>query len=132
MHKMIIDRLFWLYAIVVIFFSIIGLGFLLSSAPIWVPILWFFSSLILLVFVYNLSPCLSILGYILFFIILVFMVLWAAEFNTDNSIICGVAPAYIILASLLLFKTQSESEDIVPCAVFCLIWMVLGIYAVIS
>lgn len=158
------DRVFWIYFIICLFIIIVGLIFIVKYTNDYYAALAFFwtlSILLLNLLVYYAawewspyiekqicafdteSKCFEpnnrkwLFVNLLFLIILVFSVLWAAELNNiENSPLCAVSGIIVLMAGLLLVKLSMgrayKAAGFWIGVLYLLIWLALTIYVVIS
>lgn len=131
MYNLLYDRIFWIYFIIALFFIILGIGFIISATDSYmliIAILWLLSVILLLIIVYhgsiywspgpvNNPTCVAdgttcyfepsnrvwLSINILFVLLLVFSVLWAAELiNVDGGVLRMLSGVLMLLGGLIL------------------------------
>lgn len=166
MAVIIYNRIFWIYFMVTLFFIIIGVGLILASTDpnrLVVAILWLLGNIALLILVYHSSinwgpdgqicvidsnsGCFDadnrvwLFVNILFIVLLIFGVLWAAEFNNkDSGPLLTISGVIIILGGLLFAGLATgwqflNNPHIIPfwvAVVFLIIWFALTLYVAIT
>lgn len=144
------ERIFWLYFLITIFFSIIGVGMILwNNDNAWsLTIFWLISNFALLIIIYIASINIWFKDNInwwiinvIFLILLILSVVWAVEFN-DVTIRTTIG-VLILFATLILysFARTNESNDFLdtenPSYIlwiivgYLIIWTSLTLYSVI-
>lgn len=135
-----VKRVFWIYAMISIFFSVLGMLYLVeftTKHTVWISVLWLLANIILTVLVYcvvsDIEPCFLDITWILantvFVLILVFSVIWAGELSTDSNSALGVSSGIlIVLGGLLLSSAASGISFFMGCA-YVIVWISLCIYS---
>ncbi len=111
------DRLFWIYLLITLFFTIMGIIYILSVNIEFLSVmavLWLFSNVLLFLVIYRIVTCeqcdnslpLTIFVNILFFIILILSVLWTVEL-TSNNLLSSMSGILIIICGLALSVISS-------------------------
>lgn len=167
MYNLLYDRIFWIYFIIALFFIILGIGFIISATDTYmliIALLWLLSVILLLIIVYHgsiyWSPgppnnpiCVAdgTTSYfdpsnrvwlsinILFVLLLVFSVLWAAELiNVDGGVLRMLSGVLILLGGLILC-TLSTNYSYLNAAVpfwasvaYLFIWFGLTMYIIMT
>ena len=160
------DRVFWIYFIVCLFIIIIGLIFIVRYDNSYYPALavfWTLAMICLTLLVYyaasewspysdgqicvidNKSDCFDsrnrmwLFVNLLFVIVLIFSILWAAELNNiDNSPLCAISGIIVLMIGLLLVKLAVGRNDTYNVngfwigVLYLILWLGLTIYVVIS
>ncbi len=170
--EIITDRIFWIYFIVTFFFIIIGVASIIRSNisnMLIITIMWILSNVLLLIVVYHASKrwgpggtdsqicfvdsnsgCFEsgnrvwLVVNILFIVLLIISILWAAELNnTGNSLIRDISGLIMILGSLILFWLAVDTQQFSQCIyddfqllswigiIFTIIWIVLSLSVII-
>jgi hypothetical protein len=137
MYDLLYDRIFWIYFIVALFFTILGIGYIitaLDSYMLIIAILWLLSIVLLLIIIYHgsiywspgppddpicvidrNSQCFQpdnrtwLIINLLFVLLLILSTLWAAELsNPDAGPIRTLSGVLILLGGLILCSLSTD------------------------
>lgn len=145
-YNVIEDRVFWIYALIIVTSTIIGISAIAGNTDSLISIimvLWIFVNLILLFLIYlanNYSQCFSLLNRILINIVFAYMivtsVLWASEFTyaTGDTLIslAGILTIIGALLMLVLILPHSQYSELWLAITLIFIWVCMTIYVTIS
>ena len=167
MYNLLYDRIFWIYCIIALFFIILGIGFIISATDTYmliIVILWLLSVVLLLIVVYHGSiywspgppgnpicvadnsicyfePSNRVWLYIniLFVLLLILSVFWAAELiNINNGVMRTLSGILILLGGLILCSLSTNYSYLNATIPFwasvgyLFIWFGLTMYIIIS
>ena len=123
MYTIIIDRIFWIYFIITLFFIIIGIGVVISSEGpylIAISILWIIGNLALMIIVYHSHIFIcenNIMGIncnywlfinIIFVSLLIISTLWIGElYNSNSGNLKNMSGIIILLGGIILYKLST-------------------------
>lgn len=145
-YNVIEDRVFWIYALIIVTSTIIGISAIAGNTDSLISIimvLWIIVNLILLFLIYlanNFSRCFSLLNRILINLVFAYMivtsVLWASEFTyaTGDTLIslAGILTIIGALLMLVLILPHSQYSELWLAITLVFIWVCMTIYVTIT
>ena len=141
MQQVINDHIFWIYLVVILFFTIIGVYLILSQTltrAVPILIIWLLINVSLLVMVYSAininwgrSPIRTCIN-VLFTILLILSLIFIDRLNESDISIVSLAGVLTLLAGLVMIKMISvDCVSMVAGVVYLILWLGLILYTLV-